>query len=194
MDSYIYFIAALLPLVSAVLIYQTNPYRALLTRGILGAIAALMYTIMGAADVALTEALVGTLLAVTLYAIAIRSSLVIRLGILCQMRSEDNPDQSNSQLNELIADFRKIFNKYNLRLEIVTFDDSSDLMRSLSNKEVHAICLQAEEIGKEHSVLEYRFQIITRLQRLHEIMIANFKPDLTHITYSNSFIETGVLL
>ena len=68
-------IVALLPLTALLLILQTNPYRALIVRGVLGAIAALTYALFGAADVALTEALVGTLLSMTLYAIAIRSSM-----------------------------------------------------------------------------------------------------------------------
>lgn len=68
-------IAFLLPLSAGLLVIQTNPYHALVMRGILGAIAALLYVTFGAADVALTEALVGTLLSVVLYAIAIRSAL-----------------------------------------------------------------------------------------------------------------------
>lgn len=68
-------IVALLPVTSLLLVLQTNPYRALIVRGVIGAIAALVYALFGAADVALTEALVGTLLSMTLYAIAIRSSL-----------------------------------------------------------------------------------------------------------------------
>ena len=67
-------IVALLPLTALLLVLQTNPYRALIVRGVLGAIAALTYALFGASDVALTEALVGTLLSMTLYAIAIRSS------------------------------------------------------------------------------------------------------------------------
>lgn len=68
-------IVALMPLTALLLVLQTNPYRALIVRGVLGALAALIYALLGAADVALTEALVGTLLSMTLYAIAIRSSL-----------------------------------------------------------------------------------------------------------------------
>lgn len=73
-DVVIIAIVALLPLTALLLVLQTNPYRALIMRGVLGAIAALTYALFGAADVALTEALVGTLLSMTLYAIAIRSS------------------------------------------------------------------------------------------------------------------------
>jgi putative multicomponent Na+:H+ antiporter subunit B len=74
-------LTALLPLSAGLLVVQTNPYRALVVRGILGSVAALVYALLGAADVALTEALVGTLLAVILYAVAVRSSLVVRLGV-----------------------------------------------------------------------------------------------------------------
>ncbi|MDJ0531515.1 MAG: DUF4040 domain-containing protein [Xenococcaceae cyanobacterium MO_207.B15] len=81
-DIYIYVIIALLPLSALVSVLQVNPYSALVIRAILGAISALVYAIVGAADVALTEALVGTLLAVTLYVITVRSSLVMRLGVL----------------------------------------------------------------------------------------------------------------
>lgn len=81
-DNYIYVIVALLPLAALMLVFQVNPYHALVIRAILGAVAALVYAVLGAADVALTEALVGTMLAITLYVVAVRSSLVMRLGIL----------------------------------------------------------------------------------------------------------------
>ena len=67
-------IVALMPIVGGLLVLQTSPYQALVLRGILGAIAALIYAIAGAADVALTEALVGTMLSMTLYVVAIVSS------------------------------------------------------------------------------------------------------------------------
>lgn len=81
-DSYIYIITLLLPISALMLVLEVNPYHALVLRGILGAVAALIYTILGAADVALTEALVGTLLSTMLCAVAVRSSLVFRLGVL----------------------------------------------------------------------------------------------------------------
>ncbi|MFQ6539836.1 MULTISPECIES: hydrogenase subunit MbhD domain-containing protein [Aphanothece] len=73
-------ITALLPLTALLLVGQANPYQTLVMRGILGAVAALIYALLGAADVALTEALVGTLLSTTLYAVALRSSMVLRLA------------------------------------------------------------------------------------------------------------------
>lgn len=79
-DVYLIAITALLPLTAVMLVLQVNPYQALVMRGILGAIAALVYALFGAADVALTEALVGTMLSITLYAVAVRSSMEMRLG------------------------------------------------------------------------------------------------------------------
>jgi putative multicomponent Na+:H+ antiporter subunit B len=90
-DSYIYAIVALLPITALMLVSQSNPYNALILRGILGAIAALIYAILGAADVALTEALMGTLLSISLYAIAVRSSMVVRVGILNGETTVDAP-------------------------------------------------------------------------------------------------------
>ena len=84
-DGYVYAIAVLLPISASMLVFQTNPYKALVIRGILGAISALVYTILGAADVALTEALVGAFLATMLQAVAVRSSLVLRLGVVEEM-------------------------------------------------------------------------------------------------------------
>lgn len=81
-DFYVVVITALLPLTAVMLVTQANPYHALIIRGILGAVAALVYALFGAADVALTEALVGTMLSITLYAVAVRSSLSLRLGVI----------------------------------------------------------------------------------------------------------------
>ena len=61
-DSYIYVITALLPLSALMLLLEVNPYHALVTQGILGAVATLVYAVLGAPDVALTQALMGTLL------------------------------------------------------------------------------------------------------------------------------------
>ena len=72
-------ITALLPLTALLLVSQENPYQTLVLRGILGSVATLIYALLGAPDVALTEALVGTLLSTTLYAVALRSSMALRL-------------------------------------------------------------------------------------------------------------------
>ena len=130
-DKSTYVIVALLPLASLMLVFQTNPYQALVVRAILGAVAALVYAVLGGADVALTEALVGTMLAVTLYVIAVRSSLVVRLGILQEMASE-----TESYFPELITSLRKVIQQHYLRLEIVEYQDINSLKEALLSKEI----------------------------------------------------------
>ncbi|MBD2318744.1 DUF4040 domain-containing protein [Pseudanabaena sp. FACHB-1050] len=112
-DGYVYAIAVLLPISAGMLVSQSNPYNALVIRGILGTLSALVYTILGAADVALTEALVGAFLATMLYAVAVRSSLVLRLGVVESIAIAHNLEeealnkfnlpfeQLNQQLNQL---------------------------------------------------------------------------------------------
>ncbi|WP_216908063.1 hydrogenase subunit MbhD domain-containing protein [Synechococcus sp. CCY 0621] len=73
-------ITALLPLTAVLLVSQSNPYQTLVLRGILGSVSTLLYALLGAPDVAITEALVGTLLSTTLYAVALRSSMALRLS------------------------------------------------------------------------------------------------------------------
>lgn len=147
-DSYLYAITALLPLSAVLLVVQVNPYRALILRGMLGAAATLLYTVLGAADVALTEALVGTLLAILLYAVAVRSSMVVRVGILKAdaERREATPAEPGAgiprphPLDPLLDSLTLLFRKRHMRVELVSYPDAKALMRALADKKVHAIC------------------------------------------------------
>jgi len=98
-DGYVYAIAVMLPISASMLVFQTNPYKAIVMRGILGAVSALVYTVLGAADVALTEALVGAFLATMLYAVAVRSSLVLRLGVVEEVAIAHNLEEELDKLN-----------------------------------------------------------------------------------------------
>jgi putative multicomponent Na+:H+ antiporter subunit B len=174
-DKYIYIIIALLPLTSLMLVFQVNPYHALVMRAILGAIAALVYVVLGAADVALTEALVGTMLAVTLYVIAVRSSLVMRLGILKQDTSE-----SESYFRELVTSLKKALDKYYLRLELVEYPDHKSLKQALASQEIHATCIE-QEYSQPSS--EAKYQTAIRVHRLFEIMQQELTAPETTLTY-----------
>lgn len=92
-------ITALLPLTAVLLVSQSNPYQTLVLRGILGSVATLLYALLGAPDVAITEALVGTLLSTTLYAVALRASMALRLE---DRRSGRDP-QPEEQLSAWIS-------------------------------------------------------------------------------------------
>jgi putative multicomponent Na+:H+ antiporter subunit B len=163
-EPYLYAIAALLPLTASILIFQANPYNALILRGIVGALAALIYAILGAADVALTEALMGTLLAITLYAVAVRSSMVMRLGLLNAAGIENNPG-----FDPLVNELRTILGKQYLRLELVFYQDSQTLQQALDDREIHTL-VATDETDKMQP-----YQVVTRIRSLYEII----KPELS---------------
>lgn len=184
-DNSIYIIVALLPLTALALVFQVNPYQALVIRAILGAVAALVYAVLGGADVALTEALVGTMLGVTLYVVAVRSSLVMRLGIL------QNEAETEGYFAELIAKIRKVINQHYLRLEITEYSNLSALETALQTKEVHAICTthEQEEYPSQNgtTVLDVKqtYHTKIRVRRLFEILQKELVFPETSLTYLN---------
>ena len=183
MDNYIYLIVALLPLSAFTLVLQANPYQALVIRAILGAVAALVYAVLGAADVALTEALVGTMLAITLYVVAVRSSLVMRLGVLSTEAETDD------EFADLIAKIRKVIQQYHLRLEIVECSNIEALDAALQEKEIHATCRTYEQqesyFHNQTTVLHVKqtYQMGVRVRRLFDIMQKELIFPDTNITY-----------
>ena len=184
-DKYVYVIVALLPLSALIRVFQVNPYHALVIRAILGAVAALVYAVLGAADVALTEALVGTMLAVTLYVIAVRSSFVMRLGILQNIEIE-----KESYFTELIASIRKVINKHHLRLELIEYPSRKALDRALMTKEIHAVCTQTEPTEQLRNStaridVKQSYQTAIRVRHLFEIMETELTFPETTLTYVN---------
>lgn len=174
-DFYLPVILALLPLVACLLVLQVNPYHALVIRGVLGAVATLVDGLLGAADVALTEALVGTMLAITLYAVAVRSSLVLHLGVV----KDHSPE-----IGQLMDELRTILNKLHLRLELVPYSNSQALHQALIDKEVHATCTCSEPIENEKQT----YQTQTRIQRIYDILHSELswpEVSLTYVSISN---------
>jgi len=183
-DSYLYLLMALLPLAAIAVVIQTNPYQALILRGILGAIAALVYAVFGAADVALTEALVGTMLAMTLYAIAVRSSMVMRLGI------EQSQAGESDRLEQLfLVDLRRILQRYHLRLDLVIYPEQAALEQALLDKEIHTICtVRSPSLTQppETEQLLPTYHLSTRIQRLYTLLQDEFAASTTTIAYTQS--------
>ncbi|MBW4565419.1 MAG: DUF4040 domain-containing protein [Mojavia pulchra JT2-VF2] len=190
-DSYVYIITALLPLSAFMLVLQSNPYHALVIQGILGAVAALVFAVLGAADVALTQALMGTLLAITLYAIAVRSSLVMRLGVIEESAIEPDEDslqdgKAERHFGQLIDELRTIFDKHYMRLELVPYTNRQALYRALMDKEIHATCKKrsrSEHDDQDHAPL---YHTTTRVRRLYDIMKAELSSPATILTYENA--------
>ncbi|NWH06245.1 hydrogenase subunit MbhD domain-containing protein [Desulfobacter latus] len=120
-------IALLLPLSALLTVLQPNPYNALISRGVLGAVSALAYTSLGAADVAVTEALMGSLLIIVLYTIAVRATMVIRLGVV---RLQETPSAS---VETVSAAIKAACRKTHLRFETTAYDTVEDAVNALKN-------------------------------------------------------------
>ena len=187
-DPYLYVIVALLPLTASMVVFQSNPYHALILRGILGAISALVYAVLGAADVALTEALMGTMLAITLYAVAVRSSLVLRLGVL---KDEVISSDETDLFKQLTANLRAVFSKHYMRLELVPYPDLEALHQALIEKEVHATCARRQVLPINPADLPdgQPYYTATRLRRLYEIMQTELSFPSTTLNLINAAEE-----
>lgn len=172
---YIYLIMALFPVSALMLMVQNNPYQALVIRGILGAIAVLSYIILGAADVALTEALVGTMLGIALYIIAVRSSFVMRLGL---MNNSENKSTKNDDFIQLKKEIQKTIDKVYLRLELVMYDDENSLNTALNNKEIHGLLLTSNN--------DNNYEIKFRVKRLFDLFKSENYPDNLKVQYSET--------
>ena len=107
----------LLPLLGILLIRSASPTNGLIYRSFLGSIAALLYALVGAPDVALTEVLIGTLLSTLLYIVTIRSCYTV---VLIQDKSSPPPkDVWDNLLN--------VFEELHLKATKKDFVDSSDI-------------------------------------------------------------------
>ena len=188
MDSYVYLITALLPLVAVMLVLQKNPYHALVIRGILGAIAALVYTVLGAADVALTEALVGTLLAIMLYAVAVRSSMVLRLGVPKAVLDSDGKTPQTNDFQQILNHLQTIFDKHHMRVELVPYLELEDLHQALAEKEVHGICVPhcPPNTTTTEPAPPVAYHATIRLRRLYDIIQSELLSPGIRLTYFNS--------
>jgi len=177
-------IALLLPLTAGLSVLQTNPYHALVIRGILGAVAALVYALFGAADVALTEALVGTMLSITLYAVAVRSSLSLRLGV-----PADADRAPESPLALLLVALRRSLERHHLRLEVIPHASAEELRAALAAKEIHGICLVPDTEAAEGMLPETaveqssRPQLQLRVRRPYTLIEADLDPALARLSY-----------
>jgi uncharacterized MnhB-related membrane protein len=155
-------IVTLLPITALLTVIQKRPYFALVSRGIMGAVAVLLYAVLGAPDVALTEALIGTLLTVLLYAVALRSSMVIRLGVL--VPADNDYD---------ITPLRRFCRQHDLALKHTDFDHPAVLMQALQMGTVDVIHAPARTVrefvpGLAGLADDRRVTLLARHGRWHE--------------------------
>ena len=125
-------IELILPVLGLLLIRTQSPIRGLIYRSFLGSIAALIYAVVGAPDVALTEVLVGTLLSAILYIITIRACYTVLIVVpenfiisdqLCQQVSEIF-NELHLQVKYLKQDFDAHAGNYNELLSSTTLSGS----------------------------------------------------------------------
>lgn len=128
-------LVALLPITALITVLQQRPYYALISRGIMGVVAVMIYASFGAADVALTEALVGTLLTVILFAIAVRTSLAIRIGML----ADDQRPAANHPLRRFCA-VQRLYERW------VSFESEGELVAELKAGRLDAACFNPEDV------------------------------------------------
>jgi len=130
--------------------------------------------------------LMGTLLAITLYAVTVRSSLVLRLGVIENGIENDavSDDKKTGHFKQLIDDIRAVFKKRHMRLEVVPYATSQALQREKIEKEVHATCSPQEQLEKSGEVQPYNTTI--RVRRVYEIMETELASPGTTLTYVNT--------
>ena len=96
----------LLPVLGLLLIQSESPINSLIYRSFLGSIAALIYALIGAPYVALTEVMVGTLLSSLIYIVTIRSCYTVVVIV----------DRSAPPDNALKESLKLIFDELHLKI------------------------------------------------------------------------------
>ncbi len=98
----------ILPFLGIFLIRSKSPIQALIYRSFLGSIAALIYSLIGAPDVALTEVLVGTLLSTLIYIVSIRGCY----SLILLVKEDELID------NTIYEDFNRAISELHLHLVV----------------------------------------------------------------------------
>lgn len=100
--------AALIPILSFLILREGHILHAIIGRGMLGMAAAIAYALMGAPDVAVTEALIGAFLVTLLYVVVFSTAGEFRVGYVetpvLVYKGEEKPEGS---LVELLLNFGK---------------------------------------------------------------------------------------
>ena len=112
----------ILPFLGIVLIRSKSPIQALIYRSFLGSIAALIYSLIGAPDVALTEVLVGTLLSTLIYIISIRGCY----SLILLVKEDELID------NSIYEDFKQAISELHFHLVVkkvkeLNFDENEKI-------------------------------------------------------------------
>ena len=141
----------LLPILGVLLIRSESPINSLIYRSFLGSIAALIYALVGAPDVALTEVMVGTLLSSLLYIVTIRSCYTVVVIV----------DRNSTQNASSKMFLKSIFNELHLKVIFqeenfsgLLQDNFSLLSSSKLSGSPHALLYESSFYAEVNSLLD----------------------------------------
>ena len=147
-----------LPILGVLLVRTQSPIRGLIYRSFLGSIAAFIYAVCGAPDVALTEVLVGTLLSSILYIITIRACYSVVVIV------SDQDDVSSQLMEHLKGLFSELH--MNVVLQPTNLEHSEKDFKMLFSSEVLA--------GSPHVILDDRQLCIESPILLEELLETDY--------------------
>ena len=164
----------LLPVLGILLIQSDSPINSLIYRSFLGSIAALIYALIGAPDVALTEVMVGTLLSSLIYIVTIRSCY----SIVIIVNRDEQPSQDLKKL--LKSSFDELHLRITYQEEEVRQTEMSPFDLLLSSKlsgSPHAILLDSTLYLEVSTLLEdiSTTQIYSELSQLIDVKLTPSK-------------------
>jgi putative multicomponent Na+:H+ antiporter subunit B len=162
---------ALLPITALATVLQKRPLHAILARGMMGASAALIYGMMGAPDVALTEALMGTLLTVLLYLIAVRSAMTAKIGWLSGSSGEAIP--ARDACDKAFETLRTCCHRQGMEMELIEFERRTEMRKALLKGRIHGmiVALPGGDFPSESapSMPSYRLMVNPDADWLHRL-------------------------
>ena len=158
----------LLPVLGVLLIRSVSPINTLIYRSFLGSIAALLYALVGAPDVALTEVMVGTLLSSLLYIVTIRSCYTV---VVIRDKRNQPDDKTDQELKNI---FEELNLSINFQLEQLSSNISKDikfLHSSSMSGSPHAILLDKNLYVEVESLKEDIINTKTYISSDHSITV-----------------------
>ena len=165
----------LLPVLGILLIRSLSPINSLIYRSFLGSIAALIYALVGAPDVALTEVMVGTLLSSLLYIVTIRSCY----SVIVIFNKNDPPSSNNK------AYLKSVFDE--LHLNVVYQDEmfTSDTIQNFQ------FLSSSKSSGSPHAILMNETIYIEAESLLIDVQqIVNLNSSSTNLIFSGISAES----
>lgn len=138
---------ALLPVTALATVIQKRPLHAILARGMLGVSAALVYGMLGAPDVALTEALMGTLLTLLLYLVAVRSAMTVKIGWF--PGSSDGSISAKGACDRAFESLRSCCHDRGMELELIQFKNRTETTKALFKGRIHGMIVTLGDADKQ---------------------------------------------